>query len=282
METETTQTTAETALQQQAATTTKTTAQTLIEAAPSTATRPEYLPEKFWDTAKGEPKVDQLAISYTNLEKAFSSKSQAPNKPGADATPEQQAQYFADLRKFTGAPEKPEDYGIKAPEGKELAPIAGDFAKLAHDYSAAPEFVHKAVDLYNKAMGDLVAQSEEVAKSAHKEQFVDALTKEWGNDAVSNWQAIDRGTTASGVDKTAFDPGADLTLVQRELAKVVLQRDQDFRDDKGLISSDSSATYKEQMELIQKSDDFHGKNGPEKQQAALARLKGLFDASHPK
>lgn len=286
METETTQTTAETALQQQAATTTDTTT-TTIEAAPSTVTRPEYIPEKFWDAQKGEPKIDQLAISYANLEKAFSSKSQAPKKPGADATPEQQAQYFAELRKFTGAPEKPEDYGLKAPdelpEGVEWnADLAGKAAGIAHKYGVPPEALHELIALNNENVGAMVTKSGESVKSAHKEQFVDALTKEWGNDAVSNWQAIDRGTTASGVDKTAFDPGADLTLVQRELAKVVLQRDQDFRDDKGLVSSDSQATYREQMERIQKGDDYWGKNGAEAQMKAQARLKALFDASHPK
>lgn len=277
METDTTPQPADNALQQQAATTTDTTT-TPMEAAPSTNQRPDFIPEKFWDAQKGEAKIDQLAISYANLEKAFSSKSQAPKKPGADASPEDQAKYFAELRKFTGAPEKPEDYGIKAPEGKDLAPIAGDFSKLAHEYSAAPEFVHKAVDLYNKAMEELVSNSEKYQESAFKEQVVDALTNEWGQDAVSNWQAIDRGTGIGGVDKTALDPGEGLKA-QRELAKLTLFVDQLHRDDKGLISSDSQATYKEQIERLQKSDDWWGKNGPEAQMKAQERLKGLFDAS---
>jgi hypothetical protein len=285
MENETTQT-AETALQTQAATTTETT-QTQIEAAPSTVERPAYIPEKFWDAQKGEPKVDQLGASYLQLEKAFGAKSTAPKKPGADAAPEQQAQYFAELRKLTGAPEKPEDYGLKAPEnlpaGVEWnAELAGKAAGIAHKYGVPPEALHELIALNNETVSGMVARSNEAVKTAHKEQFVDALTKEWGNDSVSNWQAIDRGTTAAGVDKTAFDPGADLAMVQRELAKVVLQRDRDFSDDKGLISSDSASTYKEQMTKIQGSDDFQGKNGVEKQQAALMRLKNLFDASQPK
>ena len=284
METETTQT-AESALQTQAAITTDTT--TTIEAAPSTVQRPDYIPAKFWDETKGEAKIDQLGASYVQLEKAFSSKSQAPKKPGADATPEQQAQYFADLRKFTGAPEKPEDYGLKAPDNLPAGvewngELATKAAGIAHKYGVPPEALHELIALNNENVGSMLAKSGELVKTAHKEQFVDALTKEWGNDAVSNWQAIDRGATAASVDKTAFDPGADLTMVQRELAKVVLQRDRDFSDDKGLISSDSQVTYKEQMERIQKGDDFNGKNGVEKQQAALGRLKSLFDATQAK
>lgn len=33
------------------------------------AERPEYIPEKFWDTDAGEVKIDDLAKSYINLEK---------------------------------------------------------------------------------------------------------------------------------------------------------------------------------------------------------------------
>jgi len=287
METETTPPPpADNALQTQAAVTTETTT-TPIEAAPSTVTRPDYIPEKFWDAQKGEAKLDQLAISYANLEKAFSSKSQAPKKPGADASPEDQAKYYADLRKFTGAPEKPEDYGIKAPdnlpEGVEWnAELAGKAAGIAHKYGVPPEALHELINLNNENISSFVAKSEDFVKISHKDHFVDILTKEWGNDAVSNWQAIDRGASASRVDKTAFDPDADVRMVQRELAKLVLQRDEDFRDDKGLISSDSQVTYKEQMERIQKGDDFNGKNGPEAQQAALEKLQGLFNASRAK
>lgn len=278
METETTQTTAETALQQQAASTTDTTAQTPIEAAPSTVTRPEYIPEKFWDAQKGEAKIDQLAISYANLEKAFSSKSQAPKKPGADATPEQQAQYFAELRKFTGAPERPEDYGLKAPdklpEGVEWnADLAGKAAAIAHKYSVPPEALHELIALNNENVGATIAKSE----AAQKEQvdaMVAELNAEWKDNARENWQRANRGAIALGVDLEASGLGNNAHFI-----RAALRFDEMIGDDKGLVSSDSQATYKEQMERIQKSDDFHGKNGPEKQQAALSQLQRLFEAS---
>lgn len=270
-------------MQQQAATTTDTTTQAPIEAATSTAQRPEYIPEKFWDAQKGEAKIDQLAISYANLEKAFSSKSQAPKKPAADASPEDQAKYFADLRKFTGAPEKPEDYGLKAPdnlpEGVEWnAEFASKAAAIAHKYSAPPELLYELAALQNENVSGIIAKSESFVAAQFKEQVVDALTNEWGQDAVSNWQAIDRGTGIGGVDKTALDPGEGLKA-QRELAKLTLFVDQLHRDDKGLIDSDSRPTYKEQIERLQKSDDWWGKNGPEAQMKAQEKLKGLFDAS---
>jgi len=277
MEIDTTQQTAETALQQQSATTTDTTT-TPIETAPSTVTRPDYIPEKFWDAQKGEAKLDQLAISYANLEKAFSSKSQAPKKPGADASPEDQAKYYADLRKFTGAPEKPEDYGIKAPDnlpaGVEWnAELAGKAAGIAHKYGVPPEALHELINLNNENISSIVAKSE----SAQKEQveaMVAELNAEWKDDAKNNWQRANRGAIAMGVDLEASGLGNNPHFI-----RAALRFDEMISDDKGLVSSDSQATYKEQMERIQKGDDFNGKNGPEAQQAALAKLQGLFNAS---
>lgn len=277
MEIDTTQQTAETALQQQSATTTDTTT-TPIETAPSTVTRPDYIPEKFWDAQKGEPKVDQLGASYLQLEKAFGAKSQAPKKPAADASPEDQAKYYADLRKFTGAPEKPEDYGIKAPDnlpaGVEWnAELAGKAAGIAHKYGVPPEALHELINLNNENISSIVAKSE----SAQKEQveaMVAELNAEWKDDAKNNWQRANRGAIALGVDLEASGLGNNPHFI-----RAALRFDEMISDDKGLISSDSQATYKEQMERIQKGDDFNGKNGPEAQQAALAKLQGLFNAS---
>lgn len=278
METDTTQQTAETALQQQSATTTDTTPSPPIESAPSTNQRPDFIPEKFWDAQKGEAKIDQLAISYANLEKAFSSKSQAPKKPGADASPEDQAKYFADLRKFTGAPEKPEDYGLKAPdklpEGIEWnAELAGKAASIAHKYSVPPEALQELINLNNENISGLVEKSQAIQQE-QVDAMVAELNAEWKDNAKDNWQRANRGAIALGVDLEASGLGNNPHFI-----RAALRFDEMIGDDKGLISSDSQATYKEQMERIQKGDDFNGKNGPEKQQAALARLQGLFNAS---
>jgi hypothetical protein len=276
METETTPT-ADNALQQQAATTTETQTQQPPEA-PSTVQRPDYIPAKFWDDQKGEPKVDQLGASYIQLEKAFGAKSQAPKKPGADATPEDHAKYFAELRKYTGAPEKPEDYGLKAPdtlhEGVEWnAELASKAASIAHKYSVPPEALQELIALNNENVSGLIAKSEAVQKD-QVEAMVSELNTEWGADAKNNWQRANRGAIALGVDLEKSGLGNNQHFI-----RAALRFDEMIGDDKGLVNSDSQATYREQMERIQKGDDFNGKNGPEKQQAALTKLKALFDAS---
>ena len=52
-------------------------------AAPSLATtsRPDYLPEKFWDGAKGEARVEALAQSYAELEKKLGAGEGVPADP---------------------------------------------------------------------------------------------------------------------------------------------------------------------------------------------------------
>lgn len=47
--------------------------------------RPEGVPEKFWDAAKGEVRVDALTQSYAELEAKLSGKQETPAEPAADA-----------------------------------------------------------------------------------------------------------------------------------------------------------------------------------------------------
>lgn len=244
---------------------------------PSGEQRPEWLPEKFFKD--GKPQYDQLAISYQNLEKAFNSKKSAPTRPGDDATPEQKAAYWADLRKITGAPEKVEDYGLKAPEnlpeGVEWnAELATKAASIAHKYGVPPEALNELVALNNENMAGIVSKSAE-AQKAQVEAMVNGLNAEWGADAKTNWQRANRGAIALGIDTTKSELANN-----PEFIKAMLRVDQMLREDAGLIHGDDERqTYEEQMKKIQTGDDFLGKNGPEKQMEALNRLKRLHDAA---
>lgn len=282
MENETQTQTAETALAQQAAATgtgSETQQQAQTAQVASGEQRPEWLPEKFWKD--GKPSFDQLAISYTNLEKAFNSKKAAPQKPGIDATPEQQAAYWNDLRKITGAPEKPEDYGLKAPdnlpEGVEWnGELANKAAAVAHKYGVPPEALQELIALNNENMSSLVAKSAE-AQAAQLQQVVDGLNKEWGENAKTNWQRANRGAIALGIDPSKSELGNN-----PEFVKAMLRVDQMIREDSKLIGTDADttgSTYEEQMERIRKGDDYQGKNGPEKQMAAAERVRSLYEAS---
>lgn len=53
---------------------------------PSGPTRPDHIPEKFWDAEKGEVRVEALAKSYGELEKSRSAPKEEPVE-GAEAAP---------------------------------------------------------------------------------------------------------------------------------------------------------------------------------------------------
>ena len=245
---------------------------------PSAITRPDYIPAKFWDEAKGEPKVDQLGASYQSLEKAFSEKREI-KKPGEKATPEQIAAYRAEVRKITGAPEKPEDYGLKAPDNLPEGVIwnsdtANKAATIAAEYGIPPEALHKLIDLNNENMAGIIAKSAEM-EAQQVQGVIDGMNTEWGADAPNNWQRAARGALAVGIDikssKLASDP---------EFIRASLAIDKFLREDSGLISGDNaSATYQEQADRIRKGDDYQGKNGVEKQFAALSQIQRLDSAA---
>lgn len=82
-------------------------------------TRPDYIPEKFWDAAKGAPDLEKMAKSYTNLEGMVGKKSE-----------EMLAKAMADAG-ISIAPDRPakaEDYKlpdfskVKMPEGYQFKP----------------------------------------------------------------------------------------------------------------------------------------------------------------
>jgi len=246
--------------------------------APSAVTRPDYIPAKFWDEAKGEPKVDQLGASYQSLEKAFSEKREI-KIPGEKATPEQIAAYRAEVRKITGAPEKPEDYGLQAPDNLPEGMVwnsdaATKAATIAAEYGIPPEALHKLIDISNENLGGMIAKSAEM-EAQQIQGVIDSMNTEWGVDAPNNWQRAARGALAVGIDikssKLASDP---------EFIRASLAIDKFLREDSGLISSDNAtATYQEQAERIRKGDDYQGKNGAEKQEAALTQLQRLHSAA---
>ena len=55
--------------------------------APAKAERPEWLPEKFWDAESGSPRMEEMAKSYAELEKARADAGETPAEtPAAEST----------------------------------------------------------------------------------------------------------------------------------------------------------------------------------------------------
>jgi len=245
---------------------------------PSLNPRPDYIPAKFWDEAKGEPKLDQLGASYISLEKAFSSKREV-KKPGEGAKPEEIAAYQSELRKITGAPDKPEGYGLKAPdnlpEGVEWnAELATKAATIAHKYSVPPEALQELIALNNENVGGMMAKSAE-AQKAQRDDMIDGLNAEWKDQAPNNWQRAARGAIALGIDINTSELANNA-----EFIKAALAVDKLIGEDTKLIGAESSqATYEERMDKLRISDAYQGKLGPAKQEEAARQMQQFYLAS---
>ncbi len=96
---------------------------------PNTSTRPEDVPEKFWDQEAGQLRVDALLKSYRELERRLSQR-MAPPSPDA---PEEEVQRF---RRSLGIPDSPGEYQITPKH--DLCCVDDAVNKRLHDAGFTP------------------------------------------------------------------------------------------------------------------------------------------------
>lgn len=260
-----------------AAATTSTTQQSTQQAATSSAstseapTRPAWVPEKFWDATKGETNTEQLGSAYISLEKQFSSKrTLTPPLPGDP--PEKVEAYAAELRKLTGAPDKPEGYGIKKPEQMPEGvqwndEHANKLAAVAHKHAlplaAVNDLLALKLELEQGSAGQAKANLDTYVQG-QKEQLQTA----WKGDFGKNLSSATAAAKQLGVDLSDPDLGNNAKVIQ-VLHKASLL----MREDKmlgGLEGSSKSSI--EQIEEIRRGDAYQGKQGSAAQKAAADRM----------
>lgn len=108
-------------------------------AAPAVATRPDHIPEKFWDAEKGVARVDEMAKSYAELEKARSAPKEEPRAPAPEP------KVNAD-----GTIEKPPE-----PEAPAPAPLAEAVQAAAKVFSETGELSGEARESLTKQLSDV-------------------------------------------------------------------------------------------------------------------------------
>lgn len=112
--------------------------------------RPADVPEKFWDEAAGQVRVDALLKSYRELEKLLS---QRPAIPGPDAADEDRIRFLRAL----GVPERPEDYVIEA--RNELTGPDPEINARLHKAGFTPTQVQLVYDLAAERLLPLIAEA---------------------------------------------------------------------------------------------------------------------------
>ncbi|MFT8246360.1 capsid assembly protein [Roseomonas sp. BN140053] len=136
-------------------------------AAPS---RPEEVPEKFWNAETGTLRVEALLKSYRELERKLS---QRVAPPGADA-PEEERQRFLRL---LGVPEHPEGYEVTARHAL-CGPDAAVNARL-HAANFTPAQVQLVYDLAAERLLPVVT---EAAAQVEAQRQLDKLRAAFGGE----------------------------------------------------------------------------------------------------
>tara|TARA_R110002096_G_scaffold176989_1_gene353458 strand:- start:122 stop:907 length:786 start_codon:yes stop_codon:yes gene_type:complete len=114
-----------------------------------TASRPEYVPEKYWNAERGETDVEKLSKGYNEIASAFGKKHE-------DLTAEISSKIQKDSRK--DVPKTAEEYVFEpsseiVPEGTKFNlnkdnPQLKEFGVLAHDIGLSPSQYNQVVNLY--------------------------------------------------------------------------------------------------------------------------------------
>ncbi len=246
-----------------------------------TKSLPEHL-RPFEGTLGKYPTPFDALGALGNAQKLISSR-ESVKLPGADATPEQWAAYRGAVAKLTGAPDKVDDYGLKAPEtlpeGMEWdGEFAGKAAAIAHKYGLPKEALHELAALNNEKVAGLIAGSKD-AQAAETQALIDKLNGEWGKDAPTNWQQAKRAIHLLG-----GDPKKD-SYTNEDVIRMALTADRMFREDNGLINGDANnatSTISERIAKLQADPVYQSpKNDTEMKrqieiQSELFRLREML------
>lgn len=181
----------------------------MVSAAPVTAgIRPAEVPEKFWDTERGELRVDALLKSYRELERRMS---QRAARPAPDADEEERRRW----REMMNIPESPDGYQI-APK-HELCGPDSEINQRLHEAGFSCEQVQLVYDLASERLLPLVA---EAAQQFEADRQAEKLRAHFGGE--ERFRRIAAQLKAWGA--TNLPPGVLEALSTTEEGVLALER----------------------------------------------------------
>jgi len=132
--------------------------------------RPPEVPEKFWDDAKGEIRVDALLKSYRELERRSSRLVAAPDD-------DNDAEGRARLQRLLGWPETPDEYQVE--QRHPLTAPDADVNKRLHEAGFTKRQVQLVYDLAAERLLPLIA---EAAAEFEADRERDRLIEHFGGE----------------------------------------------------------------------------------------------------
>jgi len=131
--------------------------------------RPSEVPEKFWDSAAGQMRVDALLKSYIELERRLGQK---VARPAPDADEAEQAMW----REMMGIPPSPDAYAVNEPQGLGIDP---DVNAMLHKAGFTNDQAQLVYDLAAERLLPLIG---EAAQQYESERQVERLSQHFGSE----------------------------------------------------------------------------------------------------
>ena len=157
---------------------TQTNAVDVSDGAETTLARPSDIPEKFWDSERGEVRTDALVKSYRELERHLGNSIKIPDQ---DAGPDEISRF----RSALGVPETHDGYELELPtDGFEADPEINQRLHAAGFTKSQAQMVY---DLAQEYVGPLVQSA---AADFEAERQTTRLQQHFGGDVA--WQQISR------------------------------------------------------------------------------------------
>ncbi len=154
-------------------------------------TKPDGVPDKFWDAEHSRVRVDALLASYMALEKKLSRMVPAPD------TPDDRLR----LLKLMGLPDTPDHYDITL--SSDLVAIDPELNARLHSKGFTCEQVQEVYDLATEKLVPLIL---EVAAEFQADREIERLTESFGG--AERWRKLSRQLHDFGtksLPKDAFD-----------------------------------------------------------------------------
>lgn len=148
------------------------------EPAPNPPARPADVPEKFWDAARGEIRIETLLQSYRELERKLGRSVPIPEGPEDHGALER-------LLTTLGRPERPEDYEIEPPHPL-LAPDES-LKQALHEAGMSQQQAQKVFELAADRLLPILSEANDELESA---RAVDRLEQHFGGAAA--WRETSR------------------------------------------------------------------------------------------
>lgn len=158
----------------------------------SPSARPEHIPEKFWDAEKGEPRYEDLAKSYTELEKKLGQQGTPEEKPEVkpeDPAKDAEGETVANILEANGL--NPERFTVEISTN-------GELSEESYQELASKGFPREMVDQYLAGAG-LLSEANNVLQEAQLNEVYDVVGGEESYGVLRDWAAqnVEKGSLST-------------------------------------------------------------------------------------